>query len=79
MSPQGVVTRKKAYNGLGLNPIKGRKFCPGTQARSRDKLSSLPSGITETLSLGPVLVGAQLVEQKRNVIAHAQKPDLVFQ
>jgi len=24
MSPQGVMTRKKAYNGPGLNPVEGQ-------------------------------------------------------
>jgi hypothetical protein len=50
------VTHKKASYNPGLNPIKGHKFCPGTQTRSRDKLSSLPLGITKTSPLGPVLV-----------------------
>jgi len=49
MSPQGVMTRKKASYSPGLNPIKGQKFFPGTQTGSRDKLSSLSLGITKTL------------------------------
>jgi len=36
MSPQCVMTRKKASYNSGLNPIKGHTFCPGTQTRSRD-------------------------------------------
>jgi len=57
MSPQGVMSRKKASYNPGLNPIKGHKFFPVTQTRSQDKLSSLPLGITKTSQLGPVLVG----------------------
>jgi len=62
MSSQGVMSRKKAGYNPGLNPIKGHKFYPGTQTRSRDKLSSLPLGITKTAPLGPVLVGQQATE-----------------
>ena len=47
MSPQGVMSRKKACNGPGLNPIKSHKFFPGTQTRSRDELSCLPLGVTK--------------------------------
>jgi len=62
MSPQGVMTRKKASYNPGLNPIKGHKFFPGTQTSSRDKLSSLPLGITKTSPLGPMLVGQPATE-----------------
>ena len=62
MSPQCVVTRKKTYNGPGLNPVEGRKFCPGTQTRSRDELSCLPLGVTESSPLGPMLVGQPVTE-----------------
>jgi len=46
MSPKGVMTREKASHDPGLSPIKGNKFCPGTQTRSRDKHVSLPLGIS---------------------------------
>jgi len=36
MSPQGVMTRKKASYSPGLNPVKGHKCSPGTQTGSRD-------------------------------------------
>jgi len=50
MSPQGVMTLKKASYNPGLNPVKGKKFSPCTQTGSRDKPSSLSSGVTkETL------------------------------
>jgi len=64
MSPQGVMTINKASYNTGLNPIKGHKFCPGTQTKSRDKLSSLPLGITKASPLGPVLVGIESLLQK---------------
>ena len=51
------MAHKKASYNSGLNRIKGHKFCPGTQTRSRDKLSNLPLGITKTWPLGPMLVG----------------------
>jgi len=57
MSPQGVMTHKKTSYNPGLNPIKGHKFCPGTQTRAQDKLSSLPLGITKTSPLGTMLIG----------------------
>ena len=50
------MTHKKASYNPESNPIKGDKFCPGTQTRSRDKLLSLPLGITKTSPLGPVQV-----------------------
>ena len=56
MPPQGVMTCEQAGYNPGLKPIKGHEFRPGTQTRSRDKLSSLSLGITKTLPLGPVLV-----------------------
>ena len=62
MSPQGVVTRKKASYNPGLNPIKGHKFCPGTETRSRHKLSSLPLGITKTSPQVSVLIGQPVTE-----------------
>jgi len=65
MSPQGVMTRKKASYSPGLNPVKGKKFCPGTQTGSRDKLSSLSLGITKTSPLGPMLV-----DQPANVVVY---------
>jgi len=77
------MTRKKASYNPGLNPIKGHKFCPGTQTRSRDKLSSLPLGITKTSPLGPVLVRApigylKLVLRYKFVILDTYHPDTVF-
>jgi len=51
MSAQGVMTRKKASYNPGFNPIKGQKFCPGTQTGSRDKLSSLSLGVTNTCNI----------------------------
>jgi len=51
------MVREEAYNGLGLNPVEGHKFCPGTQTRFGDELSCLPLGITKASPLGPVLVG----------------------
>jgi len=48
MSPQGVMTPKKASYNPGLNPVKSKKFSPGTQTGSRDKLSSLSLGVTKT-------------------------------
>ena len=62
MSAQGVVTRKKAYNDLGLNFVEVHKFCPGTQVRSRDELSSMPLGVTEASPLGPMLVSQPTTE-----------------
>ena len=62
MSPQGVMTREEAYNGPGLNPVEGHKFCSGTQTRSRDELSCLPLGVTKASPLGPVLVGQLATE-----------------
>ena len=50
------MTRKQASYSPGLNSIKGKKFCPGTQTVSRDKLPSLSLGISKTLPLSPVLV-----------------------
>jgi len=50
------MTREKASHDPGLSPMKGHKFCPGAQTRSRDKLVSPPLGITKTSPLGPVLV-----------------------
>ena len=62
MPPQGVMSLKQANYSPGLNPIKGQEFCPGTQTRSRDKLSSLSLGITKTLPLSPVLVDQPATE-----------------
>jgi len=56
------MTRKKASYNPWLNPIKGHKFCPGTQTRSRDKLSSLSLGVTKTSPLGPMLVDQPVTE-----------------
>jgi len=56
MSPQGVMTFKKASYSPGLSPIKGQKFNPGTQIGSQDKFSSLSSGITKTTPLSPMPV-----------------------
>ena len=56
MPPQGVMTCEQASYSPRLKLIKGHEFRPGTQTRSRDKLSSLSLGITKTLPLGPVLV-----------------------
>ena len=41
MSPQGVVSSKKASYSPGLSPIKGQNFSPGTQTRSWDLFWSL--------------------------------------
>ena len=62
MSPQGVMTREEASHGHGFSPIKGNKFCPGAQSRSRDKLVSLPLGIAKTSPSGPVLVNQPATE-----------------
>ena len=62
MSPQGVVTRKKAYDGSGLSLVEGHKFCTGTQSRSRDELSCLPLVVTKASPLGPMLVGQPVTE-----------------
>jgi len=56
------MTREKASHSPGLSRVKGHKFCPGAQTRSRDKLVRLPSGITKTLPLGPVLVNQPATE-----------------
>ena len=56
MPSEGVMTCEQASYNPGLKPIKGHEFRPGTQTRSRDKLSGLSLGITRTLPLGPVLV-----------------------
>ena len=56
------MTRKKASYNPGLNPIKGHKFCPDVQTRTRDKLANLPLGVTKTSPLGPVLVGQPAAE-----------------
>ena len=56
------MTSKNASYKTRLNPIKGHKFCLGIQTRSRDKLSGLPLGITNTSPLGPVLVGQPATE-----------------
>ena len=62
MSPQGVMTRKKASYSPGLSSIKGKKFSPGTQTGSQDKLSSLSLGITKTTPLSPMLVDEPATE-----------------
>ena len=62
MSPQGVMTRKQASYIPGLNPIKGKKFFPGTQTGSRDEFSSLSLGITKISPLSPVLVDQSATE-----------------
>ena len=62
MSPQGVMTHEEASHDPGLSTVKGHKFCPGAQTRSRDKLMSLPLGITKTSPLGPVLVKQPVTE-----------------
>jgi len=46
MSPQGVMTCKKASHSPGLSPTKGKKFSPGTQTVSRDTQGGLSSFIT---------------------------------
>ena len=56
MSPQGVMSRKKASYSPGLDPTKSHKFCPGAQTVTRDKLAGLPLGATKTSPKGPVLV-----------------------
>jgi len=56
------MTHKKASYSPGLNPIKGKKFSPGTQTRPRDKLSSLSLGVTKTLPLSPMLVDQPVAE-----------------
>jgi len=40
MSPQGVMTRKKASYNPGLNPIKGQEFSPGTVPRLGPEINS---------------------------------------
>ena len=62
MSPQGVMTRKKAIYNPRLNPVKGKKFSPGTQTRSRYKLLSLSLGVTKTSPLIPMLVDQPAAE-----------------
>jgi len=62
VSAQGVVTHKKAYNDLGFNSVEGHKFCPGTQVRSRDELSSMHLGVTEASLLGTELVSQPATE-----------------
>ena len=56
MSPQSVMSRKKASYSPGMSPIEGKKFSPGTQTGSRDKFPSLSLGVTKTSPLSPVLV-----------------------
>jgi hypothetical protein len=56
------MIREQTIYSPGLNSIKGQKFCPGTQTRSRDKLPSLSLGIPKTLSLSPVLVDQPATE-----------------
>ena len=56
------MTHKQASYSPGLNPIKGQKFCPGTQTGSRDELSSLSLGITKTSPLSPVPVDQPATE-----------------
>jgi len=53
---------KEAYNGPGLNPIEGHKFCPCTQTRPQDELLCLPLGVAKASPLGPVLVGQPVTE-----------------
>ena len=62
MSPQGVMARKKASYNPGLNPIKGKKFSPGTQTGSRDKFPSLSLGVTKASPLSPTLVDQPATE-----------------
>jgi len=62
MSPQGVMTRKKASYSPGLSPIKGKKFCPRTQTGFRDEFSSLSLGITKTTPLSPMVVDQPATE-----------------
>ena len=50
------MSRKKASYNPGLDPTKPHTFCPGAQTRTRDKLASLPLGVTKTSRLGSVLV-----------------------
>jgi hypothetical protein len=56
------MTREQASYSPGLNSIKGQKFCPGTQTRSRDKFPSLSLGISKALPLSPVLVDQPATE-----------------
>jgi len=62
MSPQGIMTRKKASYNPGLNPIKGHEFHPDAQTRTRDKLASLHLGVTKTSPLGLMLVDQPAIE-----------------
>jgi len=62
MSPQGVMTHKKASHSPRLSPIKGKKFSPGTQTGSRDKFQSLSLGVTKTSPLSPTLVDQPATE-----------------
>ena len=56
MSPEGVMSRKRASYSPGLDRNKGHKFCPGAQIGTRVKLASLPLGVTKNSPLGSVLV-----------------------
>ena len=58
----GCYDRKKAIYSPGLNPIKGQKFCPGTQTGYRDELPSLSLGITKVSPLSLMLVDQPATE-----------------
>jgi len=62
------MTHKQASYNPGLNPSKGQDFCPGTQTRSRDKLSSLSLGVTKTLPFSPVLVDQPATESVLQIL-----------
>jgi hypothetical protein len=50
------MSSKKASYSPVLSPVKGQKFCLGTQTRSLDKFSSLSLGTIKALPSCPMLV-----------------------
>ena len=82
MSPQGVMTREQASYSPGLNSIESKKFYPGTQTRSRDKLPILSLGISKALPLSPVLVDQPatepLTDYLKDIIQPLKNPHTSF-
>ena len=50
------MTCEQASYSPGLSSVESQKFCPGTQTRSRDELTSLSLGISKTSSLSSVQI-----------------------
>jgi len=56
MSPEGVMSSKKASKSPGMCPVKGQKPSLGTQTGSGNYLLSLSLGVNKTSTPDPMLV-----------------------